>query len=263
MSFALASDLHLEFLQPNVKVPEDMLPDPSAAHLLVLAGDVCGATQTNYKKRLLEATSQFDMVLYVPGNHEYYDGALSEPMAALDRKMEAVCFSTPNVVFMQKRGVIIRDTIYLGCTMWTNPSPAFWENPPVNDYNMICGRRRGQAVTPKELAAVHKDHAAWLRSEIRKAKRMTGVHQAVVITHHCPDISLARGCRHRRADTRPWYYSTDLKDLVEDPFIRVWCHGHTHESSLDRMPSGVTFATNALGYATEETGFNPRAVFTL
>lgn len=263
MSFVLASDLHLEFLPPWLQqnIPEHMLPDPSSAHLLVLAGDVGNIVQPNFRSKLATLAEPYTMVLYVPGNHEYYDETLSTPMNLLEREMEAACMSTPNVVFMQKRSVVIRDTIFMGCTLWTDPAPSFWFDPPVRDYSMICGFRPGVAVTPKETAGIHKEHAAWLRSEIKRAKKLIGVRQAVVVTHHCPDIALSKECRNRKVSTRPWYYATDMADLVSDPFIHTWCHGHTHESYVYRSPStGVSFATNALGYQNEDTGFQRNAV---
>jgi predicted MPP superfamily phosphohydrolase len=240
-----------------------MLPDPVSSQLLVLAGDVCAAGLRNYTSRLKEVTAPFEFVIYVPGNHEYYDESLSHTMKEVDSKIEAACSSIPNLICLQKKSVILGDTIFLGCTLWTNPPAVLWDTAPINDFRMICGNKHRTPITPKELVELHKDHASWLRREIKRAKGLKNVKQAVIITHHSPDIMLSRDCRGRGEEMNPWYYATDLKDLIEDPFIHTWCHGHTHESYLFKYPTGTLFATNALGYAHEDTNFNRSAVIKL
>ena len=48
-----------------------------------------------------------------------------------------------------------------------------------------------------------------------------------------------------------------MTDLAHDPFIQVWVHGHTHESyRLQIDPGGTIFASNALGYEREDTGYS-------
>ena len=250
MDFQIASDLHLEFRGIEA-APASALPKRKAP-LLVLAGDLCPVVEPGFADALAAVAEPFDAVLYVPGNHEHYGGASTEDA---DREIERICFSRMrNVVFMNKRRVDIGGFAYIGATLWTNcPDDA----SPLNDFNNIDGGR----FTPTKMNALHRDHRDYIKGAVRQAKR-DGCLGAVVITHHAPDRKLAShgiggaGGRSRGALT-PYYFASDMGDVIRDPFVQVWIHGHTHESyRMTDHASGTIFASNALGYPGERTGYS-------
>ncbi|MFP3434621.1 metallophosphoesterase family protein, partial [Paraburkholderia sp. SIMBA_061] len=74
MKIRVLSDLHLESDQPEIIPHAD-------ADLVVLAGDI-----HNHAEGLRWAAETFDgavPVVYVPGNHEYYDGEFGALEAAM------------------------------------------------------------------------------------------------------------------------------------------------------------------------------------
>jgi predicted phosphodiesterase len=76
MKIQLLSDLHLEHSDRH---PPFELP-ASGADVVVLAGDIDNGTRAI---DWAEQTFPDQQVLYVPGNHEYYEADLPEAAAAL------------------------------------------------------------------------------------------------------------------------------------------------------------------------------------
>jgi predicted phosphodiesterase len=78
MKIRILSDLHLEFSawHPPFEPPE------TDADVVVLAGDIDNGTQAI---DWAEHTFAGKPVLYVPGNHEYYDGEISAVASASGR----------------------------------------------------------------------------------------------------------------------------------------------------------------------------------
>ena len=70
MLIRVMSDLHLEFSQGNMHVPE--LPD-DAKTVLILAGDIGLVKKTHtFIDFITDMSARFQDVIYVMGNHEHY-----------------------------------------------------------------------------------------------------------------------------------------------------------------------------------------------
>jgi predicted phosphodiesterase len=70
MNITLLSDLHLEFNNPV---------QPGEGEVLVLAGDI--TTVDTVKKDAAffkSASDNYDLVIYIPGNHEYYHSDIND-----------------------------------------------------------------------------------------------------------------------------------------------------------------------------------------
>jgi predicted MPP superfamily phosphohydrolase len=249
MNFQIASDLHLD-TRGGLNAPDSAFP-VRRAPVLLLAGDVCSATDPDYFEILSKVAKPFDAVMYIPGNHEYY-GSDVDPQQ-LDKEIERVCYDVGNVVYLNKRRVNLRNIAYIGATLWTNcPN----DPTPMNDFRHI---NRGK-FTPAEENWLHRDYRDWIKKAVNSAKR-EGCYGAVVMTHHAPDRALEYGTTSRDPYVFPYYFASDMSDIVHDPFIQVWVHGHTHESyRLQLDDGGPIFASNALGYEGEHTGYSNQAV---
>jgi predicted phosphodiesterase len=255
MNFQIASDLHLEF-RGGASASASAMPRPKAP-MLILAGDVCPEVEPDFAEALARVADPFEVVLYVPGNHEYY-GSDDAPQR-VDERIERTCFSRMrNVIYLNKRRVDIGGFAYIGATMWTDcPN----DSSLLSDFSHIDGGR----FTPARMNALHREHRDWLRSAVRQAKR-DGCTGAVVVTHHVPDKKLAQyalpdstaGAGNRSSGPlMPFYFASDMGDVASDSFVQVWCHGHTHESYRAQLePRGTIYATNGLGYPNEHTGYS-------
>lgn len=258
MQFQIASDLHFE-TRGGLRAPKKTYPT-AHSRILVLAGDIYPGINPDFKEVIRRIAEPFYLVLFVPGNHEFYESSLS-----IEDRMREACNALPNVLYFNKASLRLGDTTFLGATMWTNVPKYLWDTSGnnVNDYRVIRKSSKSTAtITPSDTVFLHKNHAGWLRHALRDAER-EGSKNAVVITHHAPTMELSKNAVSRPPELFPYYYSTDLEDVTANPLIHTWVHGHTHESRITRFtPWGPIFACNAMGYPSETTGYSDNAVIT-
>jgi hypothetical protein len=249
MDFQLASDLHID-THGGLRAPASCYP-VRASPILVLCGDVFPFSRAEYPEIMRRVAEPFDMVLYVPGNHEYYEVPLNS-----DTAIEDACFSLGNVVFMNKRSITLHNTQFIGATLWTD-NPINSGTTLMNDYTYIGG------MTPRKSYELHKEHRKFIIDSVGQAQR-DGRACAVIMTHHAPDLRLSLGCSSRAEESFPFYFANDMQAVTRNPFVKAWCHGHTHESYRTKLDNdGPVFLTNACGYPDEDTGYLRSAVFKL
>jgi predicted phosphodiesterase len=241
------SDLHLEF--------SDYRPDPVDADVVVLAGDIDTGTSG-----LEWAARQFPdiPVVYVAGNHEYYD----QDMLIL-RKELAEAAGRLGIHFLDDREVIIGTVRFIGCTLWTDLASQDGQKDAMqalselmNDYQLVSHGDR--LLCPDDTLAYHKVSRAYL--ECRLTESFHG--RTVVVTHHAP--SLRSIPADRRNTAAAIAYASNLESLVEG--VDIWIHGHTHERQ-DYQIGQCRVLCNPRGYQNEfyrqATGFDQEALIIL
>ena len=236
MRILVLSDLHLEIR------PISLQPVP--ADLVVLAGDI-----DNGIKGIEWARRMFDVpVLYVAGNHEYYDGEFGGVQHAL---RQAARGSQVTVLDCE---VFYRDSIrFLGCSLWTDYSlvpPAqraqVIERSRSKNPDHVSIRMADRKFSPEDAIALCERHQAWLAA--RLAEPYAG--KTVVITHFAPHPgSIAPQFRDHPANPG---FIVDLDRLMGS--ADLWIHGHTH-TAFDYRVRGTRILSNPRGYANETTGF--------
>jgi Icc-related predicted phosphoesterase len=236
MKIRVLSDLHLEF---SPRHPPLMLPEVDA-DVVVLAGDIDNGTRAiDWAERTFPDTP----VLYVPGNHEYYDGEIGEVRAAL----RARAAQSPNVRVLDNDELVLDGVRFLGSTLWTDFELFGRENMRaaiedslrfVVDFRAIRHGPSGR-LTPEHTLAFHRAARAFLQ------ERLTAVFPGptVVITHHAPHP----GSVHPRwrSHLSSAAFVSDLTPLLDTP--RLWIHGHTHDS-FDYEAAGTRIVANPMGY---------------
>ncbi|WP_118180599.1 metallophosphoesterase [Paraburkholderia phosphatilytica] len=261
MKIRVLSDLHLEHDEPDI-VPH------AAADLVVLAGDI-----HNHAAGLRWAAETFDAqvpVVYVPGNHEYYDGEFG----ALEAAMHDAAASVDNVHYLNNTALVDPDGAWrvLGTALWTD-FDLFGASDEARAEAIAAGERvmldfRGviQVTWPHDAAlaaaadmpdaprnftaadaiALHRHARAWLEAEL--AKPFAGT--TIVVTHHAPHrFSLAPQYAEDKASAG---FVSDLDALVRAP-VALWIHGHTH-TSFDYAVNGTRVVCNPRGYKDRRTG---------
>lgn len=258
MKIRVLSDLHLESDEPEA-IPH------ANADLIILAGDI-----HNHAAGLRWAAETFDgsvPVVYVPGNHEYYDGEFG----ALEAAMHDAAASVDNVHFLNNATLVDPDGHWrvLGTTLWTDfalygadddtlaESIAAAEKAMLDFRGLIQvtwpdpaaglpATHAGRNFTAADSLALHERARAWLAAEL--AKPFAG--KTIVVTHHAPHrLSLAA----RYADDRVSSgFVSDLPDLVRAP-VALWVHGHTH-TAFDYTLNGTRVVCNPRGYIDRRTG---------
>jgi predicted phosphodiesterase len=129
MKIRVLSDLHLECDEPDVIPHAD-------ADLIVLAGDI-----HNHAQGLRWAAQTFDgavPVVYVPGNHEYYDGEFG----ALEAAMQDAAHSVDNVHFLNNAALVDPQGRWrvLGTTLWTD-FELYGAQPDARTASMTAAQR--------------------------------------------------------------------------------------------------------------------------
>lgn len=258
MKFALYSDLHLECFR------EPWQPPALDVDVVILAGDI--GRHTHGIQWAADAFRQAPVspeIIYVTGNHEYYDahlGMLAELRAPRLERM--------GVHFLERRTFHWPGVRILGCTLWSDfclhgarKLDAYMDvaRRSINDYWMIRARD-GRRLEPFDTLALHRKAVRWLDAEL--GKPFDG--KTVVVTHFAPH----RECvapQHEGGEVTP-YFVTDLAWLMAKHRIDVWCYGHTHTNNDFIAENGCRVVSNQRGYANEvaaagiDIGFRPNLI---
>lgn len=238
MKISICSDLHLEFGDIQIK-------NNDGASVLILSGDIM--TARHPKLDFLEQCSkEFDQVLYVAGNHEFYNYKWYET----NRVLREVSYEFENVHFMENSIYRMQDVLFIGATLWTDmnkydPITIQQAQSQMNDYRLIRNDRvEYRKIRPIDTIARHNDSVIFIRDVLHVVPSDTKV---VVLTHHAPT----------KMSVHPHYtnnyhmngaYSSDLSNLILDnPQIKLWTHGHTHEP-FDYMVGSTRVVCNPRGY---------------
>lgn len=257
MKLALYSDLHLELMRGEL-----WQPPPLDVDVVILAGDIGRHTHgLDWAANAFRQAPVSPEIVYVVGNHEYYDAHLG--MLA---ELRAPRYERMGVHFLERNVCHWPGVRILGCTLWSgftlHGTDAIERGMAdarrsINDYWMIRAHD-GQRLEPRDTWKLHRNAVHWLDAEL--AEPFDG--KTVVVTHFAPH----RRCvpeKFEGSDLSP-YFVTDLAWLMEKHRIDVWCFGHTHTNCDFVAENGCRVVSNQLGYANEvavgDTGFRPELV---
>lgn len=225
--------------------------------MVVLAGDIWKGNKGVYWAR---DTFPHRPVVYVPGNHEFYNTRRSETLRLLriaGRQTGVQILDNDELVFEQD-GVR-----FLGCTLWTdfllfeeaNKSTAMSDGQLfLNDFHVIQEEDK-KPFTPAHSIELHEHSLTWLK--VKLDKPFNG--KTVVVTHHLPS---ARSVVERfKRSLLSACFASELDHLFGK--MDMWIHGHTHDN-LDYVANGTRVICNPRGYVTdrgaENFQFNPKLV---
>ena len=234
------SDLHLEFDPDHGKQFAQTLP--VRGDVLVLAGDILPIRRPPHVREMLGwFCDRFPLVVYVPGNHEYY-----KPSPAAGSELLATCARDfPNLRLLDPGVTEIEGTRFVGATLWFPPTP---------DEEQYRGFLADFALIESFVPWVHEAHArhvAFLEQNVCAGD--------VVITHFVPHPgSIAP--QYVGNPLNRFFVAGDVTPLVEERGARLWIHGHTHVS-FDYRVGQTRVLCNARGYPAEPgTSMNPELV---
>ena len=232
MKLHILSDLHIEFGDFNV-------PDVEA-DLVILAGDI--HVKDKALKWILRQNFKVP-VIYVLGNHEFYNYRFPELIDKLQRQAKGT-----NVHILENDTIEIGGILFFGCTLWSdmklsgNQSTAIAEAAEgMNDYHLIWNNETHRRLTPKETVAWHKKSA----KKLKKFLETGDPRKSVVVTHSIPSIqSIPERFRdHALAPA----FASNMENLIQEYNPRLWIHGHTHDS-FDYKIGKTRIICNPRGY---------------
>lgn len=191
---------------------------------LVLAGDVCPlAMEDLWVPWIQRVSKQFEQILWVTGNHEYYgsEKEMDELLSDAQRKV-------PDNVVLTDLGTYTLGSVDIACaTLWSfEPDPTLCKY--LGDFKHIKGLT---LELYNELHAVHSEFI--IEQDVD-----------MVVTHHAPIRSaLVVQPEHRNSPLNGYFMSNTLQRVRRPP--RVWLFGHTHHTSCQRI--GRTMLQSAYG----------------
>lgn len=268
MKIFCASDIHTEKAQrsfdPYCNYESLKFDYPTDADVVILAGDI-----GEWINGLEWAANKFKgkKIIYVPGNHEYYDSDISIVTEIRSKAHEL------GIYLLDNDEVLFGDVRFLGCTLWTDfdqySSDAIadaWSS--INDYRYIKSKvwwlnhsnkakalwlmnsgfphsNDSECFSPTVAYLIHKESLQWLDEKLNE--KHDG--KTVVVTHHAPTMN----------STNNYAYGSKLEEFIKKnkDNINLWFHGHLH-ISLDYDIHGVRVVCNPRGYPTSDVvkGFN-------
>jgi len=274
MKIALASDIHLEFGGITFYNIE-------GADVLILAGDICVAKHfvdgrptymqhlaKEYREFFDHVCKEFPHVVYILGNHEFYNGDIKHTYNILKEHLDY-----GNLHILEKETWTHQGHTFIGGTLWTdmnrldpltlmhtqgsmndfrevlNSNRMVVRNVPIYERNPLWtddGKNGGQYNRDATGAMINigykskeeparwtpedsaMDHARML-AYIDHVTREPGSY--IVVVHHAPSSqSIAERFKH---DTlMNGAFRSELDEFIMDrPQIRLVCHGHMHNNS--------------------------------
>lgn len=256
MKFVLVDDMHLEFSGYT------MPGDPEAT--LLLAGDIC--TPDVYRPERTDADAahkrevfdqffkvecaKYKKAFWIAGNHEYYHGSW-------EGTHDLMVFATTNtnVTVLRNEWVDLGDdTMLFGGTLWTDyaagsPIVIHELKRYMNDYRLIRKQSNGHPLQPEDVMIEHK----FAKEELEAGLRLYKDKKIVVMTHHAPSLKSTHPRFGGTTNPLNWGYCSEYDGFVKShPEIKVWVHGHTHDTH-DYMLGETRILCNPRGYSWHHT----------
>jgi UDP-2,3-diacylglucosamine pyrophosphatase LpxH len=228
--------------------------------VLVLAGDIMVANTltTNqpmpvadrYRRFLSQCSAEFEHVIYIAGNHEFYHGDWNGTLNTLRDE----CNQYANVYFMEADHRDIRGLRFVGATLWTDmnredPMTLHAVTRMMSDFSVISNQANlhSQRLMPLDTVNRHRRTLEY----ISHVAAVDHAQPMVVVGHHCPS-QLSVHKQYHDQFLMNGAYRSDLSEFILDrPQIRLWCHGHTHHN-FDYHIGTTRIVCNPRGYAGHE-----------
>lgn len=245
MRVRVISDLHLEMCKDDRGVP-----DLGSGEVLILGGDILcahhfkkdGLLHKVYSNFLKKCVDNFNDVLYIAGNHEFYSYNYEGTFNVLKEHLP------PSIHFLENDYVKIQDWVFIGSTFWTdfrneNALEMMEAAQCMNDYKTIRITPKYRKMNPDDTLGFHKKSKQYLIEKLEEFKS----DKVWVLTHHAPSYQSVHQM-YKTGGIANGAYVSDLDDFIlNHPQIKYWSHGHTH-TSFDYMIGECRVICNPRGY---------------
>ena len=233
LDIQIASDLHIEFKNDEIPDPLDYITPKS--NILVLAGDIGSFYKINQLEGFLKKVCElFKIVIYVPGNQEYYVVNNYKPlsMSALINKLYDIESNIDNLYILNQSSLVINNICITGCTLWSKLKI------PIPKFIVRIASINDEIYNNKHI------------SDVKYIEKMISYCQdnnlkLVVITHYCPTYKVLNGCNKR--DKYTSLYASDLDHLLCSSKVHTWICGHIHKNFNFITNNGTRVIGNQFG----------------
>lgn len=259
MKIWVFSDLH----RRRRGTPWNLTLSPVQADLAVCAGDLTDGDPEDGVAWLAHYVRPYMPVVYVAGNHEFYNRYASMEDLKEKAKERAV---QSGIDLLDNDFVDIGDIRVFGSTLWSDfdffalgdearrQRDMAWCEMYMNDFRLIRPVENSPEIwTAARARKEHLISRTWLETAMAVTDR-----RKVVVTHNAPHSgSVAPRFRN---DPLTAAFVSDLTTTIERHHPELWIHGHTH-NSFDYHVGATRIICNPRGYGTENAeAFDPALV---
>lgn len=254
VNFQYASDLHIETLSYTPQAEEFFEP---VSKILILAGDIGRVHRFDQLVEFLRRVcSLYKIVLYTPGNHEYYyvDGTELLSMEEILHRLQNLSSIIPNLHILHRSSVIINDVCIVGATLWSKAT--------INIPQKVV---RIPGITTARYNKLHETDLKYIEDMIAYCQKHSL--KCVVVSHHAPAQFLTQPKRRKEGIKDPSkpaldsLYYTDLERLLHKDKVHTWLFGHTHYNTKTITTGGTHLVSNQKGKIKDRvTDFSKSAV---
>lgn len=231
INFQIASDLHIEYKSDKTPDMNDYII-PKAKYI-ILAGDIGSLYKYNQLKEFLtQICNNFEKVIYVLGNHEFYtqNGYDKLHIKQLYMRIQNLEESIDNLYILNRKFIIIDNVCIAGCTLWSKPE--------VKIPRYIV---RINNITNRSFYNNHMEDLKFLKHITNVCKQNN--YKLLVVTHYIPSYSLMPD--NRKNDKLASLYANNLDELCQTPIVS-WVCGHIHHN-FDMKIGSVRVVSNQKG----------------
>jgi hypothetical protein len=241
--FYVFSDIHIE-TKPSIPFYPKALHS-NVINVCCLAGDIGLPIQKSYWEFITHCSLEFDYVLLICGNHEYYYSEYYLIHKLIRDKI--LQYEYNNVYFLHNQSFTIPNTsIHVhGCTLWTEIPLNFHLllSLLMTEYRLV--KIDDRTLTPEDTCSFHSESIIWLKDILEKHKEDINI----VLSHHSPTF---KNCHYPHQKDRILNYclSTNLETSLV-PLASYWIYGHVHlnmESHMFEL-NGCKLISNQKGYS--------------
>ena len=227
MKFFVCSDLHTEFLTPAEQL--DLFDSFPEVEGIIIAGDL--STKKYLKNNLSYLCKKYKEVIFVVGNHEFYNSSFPEIDDLLEEIEENLI---ENLSFLDNSVYTYNDIKFLGGTLWFKDEPLnILYEKQMNDFSYIKNLRH-------EVYDKNRKTVEILENLIDR--------DSIIITHHLPSFRSVNDKYKGYQSNR--FFVCDMEKLILKKQPKLWIHGHTHDS-CDYMIGSTRILCNPLSYPQE------------
>lgn len=229
-----ASDLHLEFVENEQYLSQNFFE--KSGDILLLAGDVVLLKyEDRFRDFFKKLSNQYDQVLWIPGNHEYYRGNILSRESPFNEEV------VPNVHLLNNNTFTFNNVHFICSTLWANVPDDFIRpvSYGMNDFRVI--QRGNQLFTVEDFNRLHDDSIKFIVTELEHFQG----EKCVVMTHHVP--TFLNYPPKYLGSALNFAFAVEHKEIIERYQPEAWIFGHVH-CPADFTIGQCKMLANPLGY---------------
>jgi predicted phosphodiesterase len=214
------------------KTPEFMAAHPDLVNILTEGNRPDRRIDRFYRFLLEECSKKYRQVIYVMGNHEHYGFQYQKTYNHIKEQLP------DNIHLLERETLEIDGVLFVGATLWTDmnnhdPMTMLQMKGMMNDYRQITMFNEAKSayhkLTPERTVEDHIKTKTYFTDVLAKNRALDNPLPVVMVTHHSPSKQSTHP-RYKHEVTMNGAYSSDLEEFITDnPEIKFWTHGHTHE----------------------------------